>query len=126
MDPSSIAVRSLSRGWLPSGSHFEQSRHWSNFRVFYLLFQGLFTADQQLEGDSSIYTRQNPQGTRRGYECPEERDHYPYWHPTEWKDIAVLTSDTSRCAYYKKESFNVNPKGKVVGEPSKCVCGGAA
>ena len=72
---------------------------------------GLFTADQRLAGKGSTYTRQNPTGTRRGYECPEERDYYPYWHPTEWKDIAVLTSDSSRCKYYKKHSFNVEPKG---------------
>lgn len=75
---------------------------------------GLFTADQKLAGKESIYTRQNPTGTRRGYECPEERDYYPYWHPTEWKDIAVLTSDTSQCEYYKKHSFNVEPKGECV------------
>ncbi|KAJ7333540.1 hypothetical protein OS493_017077 [Desmophyllum pertusum] len=75
---------------------------------------GLFTADQKLAGKESIYTRQNPTGTRRGYECPEERDYYPYWHPTEWKDIAVLTSDTSRCEYYKKHSFNVEAKGECV------------
>ena len=73
---------------------------------------GLFTADQKLAGQESVYTRQNPTGTRRGYECPEERDYYPYWHPTEWKDIAILTSDTSKCEYYKKHSFNVEPKGK--------------
>lgn len=77
-------------------------------------FSGLFTADQKLAGKESIYTRQNPTGTRRGYECPEERDYYPYWHPTEWKDIAVLTSDTSQCEYYKKHSFNVEPKGKYL------------
>lgn len=76
--------------------------------------QGLFTADQKLAGKESIYTRQNPTGTRRGYECPEERDYYPYWHPTDWKDIAVLTSDVSRCEYYKKHSFNVEPKGECV------------
>lgn len=75
---------------------------------------GLFTADQKLAGKESIYTRQNPTGTRRGYECPEERDYYPYWHPTEWKDIAVLTSDPSWCEYYKKHSFNVEPKGECV------------
>ena len=73
---------------------------------------GLFLADQNLNGKvTSIYTRQNPGGTRYGYECPEERDYYPYWHPTDWIDIAVLTDDPSFCSYYRNESFNVKPKG---------------
>ena len=55
--------------------------------------KGLFTADQQLAGDLSIYTRQNAAGTLRGLEVPEERDYYPYWGPTPWKDIAFLVSD---------------------------------
>jgi len=71
---------------------------------------GLFTADQQLKGKTSKYTRQNSQGTRRGYECPEERDYYPHWNPNPWKDIAVLTNDVSRCDYYKKESQNVKSR----------------
>ena len=59
----------------------------------FLLLAGLFTADQKLDGDRSIYTRQNRHGTARGMEVPEERDYYPYWGPTPWKDIAILVSD---------------------------------
>ena len=78
--------------------------------------KGLFTADQNLRNNekgysSAIFTRQNPNGQRSGYECPEERDYYPYWHPNGgWKDIAVITNDISMCSYYQKESFNVKSK----------------
>ncbi|RDD42900.1 Protein DD3-3 [Trichoplax sp. H2] len=76
--------------------------------------KGLFTADQKLKGNGAIYTRQNPAGTRRGYECPEERDYYPYWHHTQWKDIAILTSEPTRCPYYKAESHNVKSRWQCV------------
>lgn len=79
--------------------------------------KGLFTADRKLRRDSAIYTRQNPGGTRRGYECSEERDYYPYWHPTPWKDIAVLTNDVSRCKMYQSQSENV--KGRWACELTK-------
>eukprot|EP00794_Sanderia_malayensis_P009192 gene9192-10166_t len=79
--------------------------------------KGLFTADQKLKADSARYTRQNPGGTRRGYECPEERDYYPYWHPAPWKDIVVMTNDVSRCNYYKQESQNVKSKFACVELP---------
>ena len=64
----------------------------------------LFTADQSLRGNSAIYTRQNPNGNRYGFECPEERDYYPYWGESDWRDIAVLTTNTSRCDYYYNQS----------------------
>ena len=54
---------------------------------------GLFTADQNLNGDTPRYTRQNPNGNRRGYEVPEERDYYPYWGPSPFIDIAIMVSD---------------------------------
>jgi hypothetical protein len=38
--------------------------------------KGLFTADQNLQGDAAIYTRQNPNGARSGLECPEERYYF--------------------------------------------------
>jgi hypothetical protein len=81
---------------------------------------GLFTADQNLKNNnkgysSAIFTRQNANGGRSGYECPEERDYYPYWHPNGgWKDIAVLTSQTSICSSVRAESFNVKPKNLCV------------
>uniref|UniRef100_A0A7M5TSE9 Protein DD3-3 n=1 Tax=Clytia hemisphaerica TaxID=252671 RepID=A0A7M5TSE9_9CNID len=76
--------------------------------------KGLFTADQNVQQDRATHTRQNPGGTRRGYECPEERDYWPYWHPTGWKDIAILTKRVDKCDFFKKESFNVKPKGECV------------
>jgi len=84
--------------------------------------KGLFLADQNLKGDTAKYTRQNAAGTRRGYECPEERDYYPYWHPTPWKDIVVMTNDVKRCNYYKNESENVKTRWACKIPPAYFTC----
>ena len=71
----------------------------------------LYTSDQLLAGLSAIYTRQNPNGRRYGFECPEERDYYPYWDPDAtkfWRDIAILTSNTSMCEYFLNHTTNPN------------------
>jgi hypothetical protein len=87
---------------------------WQSFQtLFRPIYPGLFTADQNVQGVTSRHTRQNRNGKRYGYECPEERDYYPYFHPTDWIDIAVLIGNVSHCDYYKNESFNTQPKGKV-------------
>jgi len=78
--------------------------------------KGLFTADQKIKNDAATSTRQNPNGNRNGYECAEERDYYPYWHPSDWKDIAVLVEDKSRCTELQKNSFNVKPYHECVEE----------
>eukprot|EP00736_Rhodelphis_marinus_P014345 Rmarinus@m.12134 len=76
---------------------------------------GLFDADQNVRSNNgATATRQNPNGNRSGTECPEERDYYPYWHPTPWIDVAVLTSNTDRCPYYETNSQNRVNKGLCV------------
>jgi len=73
--------------------------------------KGLYAADQNLNGNSAKYTRQNNNGARRGLECPEERDYYPYWRPAPWRDVAILTSSSSHCDYLTDRSQNVVKTG---------------
>jgi len=73
--------------------------------------KGLFVGEENVNnGEGAMATRQNNNGQRHGFECSEERDYYPYWHPSVWKDIAVLVDHKDECSYYQKESQNV--KGK--------------
>jgi len=73
---------------------------------------GLFNANQNLKGNAAKYTRQNPNGNRHAYECPEERDHYPYWRPSPWIDALIVTADIGRCEGYQAESQNVKARGE--------------
>eukprot|EP00913_Durusdinium_trenchii_P000814 g760.t1 len=90
--------------------------------------KGLYTADQNVNNDrGATATRQNPNGNNAGHlasrearsdngvwdlACLQERDYYPYWHPTPWHDIAIITDESPRrCEYYQKESQNVHSKG---------------
>jgi len=72
---------------------------------------GLFHADQNLNGYTSRFTRQNNNGNRRGLECPEERDYYPWWNPSPWRDIGVLTDHPEFCPMYAAGSQNNNDVG---------------
>lgn len=73
--------------------------------------KGLLTLDQNLQGNDAQFTRQNAGGTEYGFECQEERDYYPYWQPTPWRDIAILTTRPELCeTIYKVESQNVKPR----------------
>jgi len=79
--------------------------------------KGLYIADREQQGGlndgraAATYTRQNNNANRNGLECAEERDYYPYWHPSQWKDIAILASNKDFCDFYKSESQNVKAKG---------------
>jgi hypothetical protein len=73
--------------------------------------KGLFIAEENVNNNNgAMATRQNANADRHGFECSEERDYYPYWHPSVWKDIAVLVDDEDQCDFFQKESQNV--KGK--------------
>jgi len=80
--------------------------------------KGLYIADRadpnvgNLNGDSATVTRQNNNGGQRGYECPEERDYYPYWVASPWKDVAIMVQDTSLCGFYQSHSQNVISKNQ--------------
>lgn len=79
--------------------------------------RGLFTADQNLQNNrlgykSATVTRQQPNRNQRGYECQEERDYYPYWHPSPWRDVVIMTDRMDLCPFYQSESQNVKAKGK--------------
>jgi hypothetical protein len=76
---------------------------------------GLYTSDQDLNGDRARFTRQNPNGNRHGFECPEERDYYPWWQPSPWKDVAVLVTSDDWCEFYQAESQNVKSRSYCEG-----------
>src|SRR5690348_9680501 len=37
-------------------------------------------------------------------------DYYPYWRPTEWRDVAILTSNMSWCNHAMQDSQNIVSK----------------
>jgi len=72
---------------------------------------GLFTADQNLNGNAQRNTRQNPNGNRSGLECPEERDYYPWTYPSPWRDVVWKGNDAEYCkTNIAPFSQNVTPK----------------
>jgi len=87
---------------------------------------GLYWADQDQnkQGTTAIYTRQNPAGTRSGLECQEERDYYPYWGPTPFVDVFYSSDHVNdptqpgssyqvpNCGYILQNSQNLISKAK--------------
>jgi len=91
-----------------------ESEEWYAFAKQRNRNQGLFHADQKLQGNSQIYTRQNPGGTRRGLEVPEERDYYPWWYPSIWRPLLIWHNDVEECQREMADKAQVltgEPKG---------------
>jgi NADPH oxidase len=87
---------------------------------------GLYTANRinpnGQNQKTAVYTRQRNNGGnnnngRFGFEVAEERDYYPYWHWSPWRDLLVETTDTTRCPHYMRETQNIAPKGECVTSP---------
>merc|ERR1719499_2979678 len=97
-DPNNI--RNI-RGTKTNNDNDNEGRHES--QEYYIFAKnrernkGLFTADQKLQGNDQTKTRQNPGGTRRGLEVPEERDYFPWWEPTIWRPLFIVHNDVTEC-----------------------------
>lgn len=116
-DCGATRTRSLAAG--EQGIH--ESRCWYQQCAARQRNKGLFTADQTLNADRATHTRQNPGGGRSGMECEEEREYYPYWTPSPWRDIAYLSSELQStnidpCKMVAENTQNTQKKYKCVGD----------
>jgi len=90
--------------------------------------KGLFTAEENVnDGAGAQATRQNPGGGTAALECQEERDYYPYWHPTPFRDLVILTTNQTRCDWYQSQSENVLGKNRCdnAAHNNEAACTGA-
>lgn len=88
---------------------YHEPEHWYQMCLARDRNGGLFTGSQN-PGVSAKNTRQEPNSARYGFECTEERDYWPYWHPTPWYDLAVITNNMTLCHTQVQESQNVKDK----------------
>jgi len=115
-------IRDGTNGNTPDPNNPDASRGLHEPTSFYQACQqrernkGLYIADQNVGNNGgATRTRQNPNGARSGLECPEERDYYPYWAPSPWKDAMILTNNLRLCQWYRSESQNVKARGYCAG-----------
>jgi len=97
-DPNNIRDISQTKQNNDNNNNFRaESEEWYVFAKNRERNQGLFTADQNLQGNDQTKTRQNPGGTRRGLEVPEERDYFPWWQPTIWRPLFIYHNNLDEC-----------------------------
>ncbi|EOD35736.1 hypothetical protein EMIHUDRAFT_227253 [Emiliania huxleyi CCMP1516] len=65
--------------------------------------KGLYTADR---------LNPNNEDQLRAITTRTEQDYYPYWHPTVWRDIAVITDTPDQCDFSCAASQNVEDYGR--------------
>ena len=97
-----------------------ESPRWYDKCATRLRNKGLYVANQLDPGNQQTmtarFTRQNNNGERHGFSCPEERDYYPYFHWTPFRDVAIITSDTSICPALQSQSQNVSPRNECINQ----------